>query len=48
MEMFEAIIDIWVAVITGLLYIILLFTSPIWIVPYLIYRTVKQKRGGRE
>lgn len=40
------------AVVEGLggcvTFVFLLFTFPIWMIPYLIYKIVKQKRGGRQ
>ena len=35
-------------IVICILYALLFITTPIWIVPYLIYRTKKEKRGGRQ
>lgn len=32
----------------AILYIVLFLFSPIWILPYVIYKEIAKKRGGRQ
>lgn len=36
-DIFEMVLDIWKSVLKVLLYFILLFTFPLWVLPYAIY-----------
>jgi len=47
-EIIEDIADIWLKIIVIFLFIGLLITAPVWLVPYLVYRAFKQKEEDRE
>lgn len=47
-EIIEDIADIWLKIVVIFLFIGLLITAPVWLVPYLVYRAFKQKKEDRE
>ena len=37
---------IWIIIVA--IFLIVMITAPVWLVPYLVYRTFKQKKEDRE
>lgn len=46
--MYDDILELVFEVMYPFLFILLAITFPIWCIPYLIYKVVKKKRGGRQ
>ena len=40
-EIVEMVVSVWKSLVKGVLSIILLFTAPLWLIPYAIYNKLK-------